>query len=214
MIQQLPPFFPPRLVALLNAVIITLERNSFTLDDVGELLVTVILLLIGFSASYTKPSTTSFVERDPSLSQPTSINGDAVPTSLLILYAVLFPALTSSSILTLQWMRADKKDRARILRRSIWISLSFAQAFGVALAATNVLKNAVARQRPSFFAMINYAGYADGKCFSLSFFFFYKHLTCHFLPFQLFPHHKARLSGLLILQRHPLQITNLTILEA
>lgn len=162
MIQQLP-IIPPRLVALLNTVIITLERNSFTLEDVGELLVTVILLLIGFSASYTKPSTTSFVERDPSLSQPSSINGDAVPTSLLILYAVLFPALTASSILTLQWMRADKKDRPRILRRSIWISLSFAQAFGVALAATNVLKNAVARQRPSFFAMINYAGYADGK---------------------------------------------------
>jgi membrane-associated phospholipid phosphatase len=84
-----------------------------------------------------------------------------VPTSLLILYAVLFPALLASSYLTLQWIRTDKKDRARLLRRSIWIALSFAQAFGVALAATNVLKNAVARQRPSFFAMVNYAGYAD-----------------------------------------------------
>jgi membrane-associated phospholipid phosphatase len=84
-----------------------------------------------------------------------------VPTSLLILYAVLFPALLASSYLTLQWIRTDKKDRARLLRRSIWIALSFGQAFGVALAATNVLKNAVARQRPSFFAMVNYAGYAD-----------------------------------------------------
>jgi len=158
---QLSTFFPPRLVAILNAFLITLERNSLTLDDAGELLVTLILLLIGFSASSTKPSTTPFVERDPSLSQPSSVNGDAVPTSLLILYAVLFPALLASSYLTLQWIRTDKKDRARLLRRSIWIALSFAQAFGVALAATNVLKNAVARQRPSFFAMVNYAGYAD-----------------------------------------------------
>ena len=159
--MQLSTFFPPRLVAILNAFLLTLERNSLTLDDAGELLVTLILLLIGFSASSTKPSTTPFVERDPSLSQPSSVNGDAVPTSLLILYAVLFPALLASSYLTLQWIRTDKKDRARLLRRSIWIALSFAQAFGVALAATNVLKNAVARQRPSFFAMVNYAGYAD-----------------------------------------------------
>jgi len=158
---QLSTFFPPRLVAILNAFLIILERNSLTLDDAGELLVTLILLLIGFSASSTKPSTTPFVERDPSLSQPSSVNGDAVPTSLLILYAVLFPALLASSYLTLQWIRTDKKDRARLLRRSIWIALSFGQAFGVALAATNVLKNAVARQRPSFFAMVNYAGYAD-----------------------------------------------------
>jgi membrane-associated phospholipid phosphatase len=158
---QLSTFFPPRLVAILNAFLIILERNSLTLDDAGELLVTLILLLIGFSASSTKPSTTPFVERDPSLSQPSSVNGDAVPTSLLILYAVLFPALLASSYLTLQWIRTDKKDRARLLRRSIWIALSFGQAFGVALAATNVLKNAVARKRPSFFAMVNYAGYAD-----------------------------------------------------
>ena len=140
---------------------LTLERYSLTLDDVGELVVTLLLLIIGFSASVTKPRTSSFVERDPSLSQPISINGDIVPSSLLVLYAVLFPALITSSLLTLQWIQTEKKERKKILKRSFWIAISFAQAFGVALSATNVLKNAIARQRPSFFAMINYAGYAD-----------------------------------------------------
>lgn len=150
-----------RLETFLQAWSLTLERYSLTIDDVGELVITLLLLIIGFSASVTKPRTSSFVERDPSLSQPISINGDIVPSSLLVLYAVLFPALITSSLLTLQWIQTEKKERNKILKRSFWLAISFIQAFGVALSATNVLKNAIARQRPSFFAMINYAGYAD-----------------------------------------------------
>jgi len=137
--------------------------------DAGEVAVTAFLVALGVGASGAEPHTSPFVERDPTLSQPTPSGGDAVPSAMLVALSVALPLALAGAALALRW-RAEAaagagakgaRRAAAVARTALWLLLSYGQAYGVAAAATNVIKNAVGRQRPSFFALTNYAGYAD-----------------------------------------------------
>jgi membrane-associated phospholipid phosphatase len=149
---------------------------ELTPADGGELAVTALLLLVGLACSAAEPASTPFVERDPALSQPPRAGGDTVPSALLPLVAVALPlALVAATIAAraaaassssssffsslFSSSAAAAPSRRSLLRTAVWQLLALLQAIGVAQAATNALKNAVGRQRPSFFALADYAGY-------------------------------------------------------
>jgi membrane-associated phospholipid phosphatase len=144
--------------------------------DGGELIVTALLLVLGAASSGIAPAATPFVERDPALSQPLRAGGDTVPSSLLFAVAVALPALLAAAgVAAKAALRGGlggaaaaaaasgggAPSRRALARSAVWLSLSLLQALGVAWAATGVLKNVVGRQRPSFFALTDYAGYAS-----------------------------------------------------
>jgi membrane-associated phospholipid phosphatase len=105
------------------------------------------------------PTATPFLERDPSLSQ-LGADVDTVPNTQLIYISFVLPVLSLVFFTALE----SRLTRGRIVTADVawtvlWRFVALCQALGVALAATNTIKNTAARQRPSFFDLTNYAGY-------------------------------------------------------
>ena len=101
------------------------------------------------------PYDTPFVERDPVLSRP--LVDSTVPTWMIALLAVIFPALALLLLLGISASRKQVRFRSAVTT-GVWVYLAAMCTLGLTMAATNVLKNLVGRKRPNFFGLCNYAG--------------------------------------------------------
>lgn len=142
------------------------KSYSYCLSSIGEYTVTLFLIIYGFGISTLAPFSSSFIERDPALSQP--FKQDTVTNTVLILLSFILPLaviIVFTIAKALYYRRKYGTDGHTKITFTVilwtiwWICITLVQAMGVALASTNTIKNVVGRQRPAFFDLVNYAGY-------------------------------------------------------
>jgi len=150
-----------------NTLMMDYKTRSYCLSTFGEYFVTLLLIIYGFGISGMNPYSSSFIERDPALSQP--FYQDTVPNTVLILLSFILPLCVLIVFTIIKGLyiyykykhvsNIDKLTKKLIFWTIWWLFITLVQSMGVALASTNTIKNVVGRQRPSFFDLVNYAGY-------------------------------------------------------
>jgi membrane-associated phospholipid phosphatase len=134
-----------------------------------DILFTSVLLIVGLTAQYyvTKQPVRFFVERDPFLSYPYNADKlNEVPTAIagvLAIIPTLGIAYLSQVAACCAHYRKKREGRppAPVFFWDLPL-LALAQAIGMELLVTEVIKRFHSRYRPHFFAACNYKGYADG----------------------------------------------------
>lgn len=136
----------------------------------GEVIWTLFLIFYGFAITQLPQPWYFFVERDPALSQrvfPSTVSNTALAglgfiLPGLVLLPVAYFVVNGYHIKVEPPRWASKSPRAyNVALMWLTLCLGLAQAMGVALSGVNTIKVFASRPRPGFFALCNYAGYAD-----------------------------------------------------
>lgn len=126
----------------------------------SEAAVTAVLLGIGLGFNAMPPWTIPFLERDPALSYAVK-RPETIPAAVLIAVSLLVPACVIITTHALRCCHA-RVPCIIIIKSGGWQALALAQTFGLCLFATNLIKFLMARPRPNFYGLCNYAGFSQG----------------------------------------------------